>query len=227
MTRKQKTHARTKAQEKPLVLRQGAFVICDYRRESMVGLVAIATAAIAATAATAAAVSTTAAAAATAAATTTTTESAATATAAATTTVATTATAAATLFARTSFVNGESATTVLVAVERLNGGFSLGIIGHFDKSEAFASAGVAVIDDLCGNDLSVCREQSLEFRAVNRVAQVPDIQLLTHWKSPVEWVSTARVFERFFPGQNRKRLTYQPGDVRHRRRKEETLTQYS
>jgi hypothetical protein len=148
------------------------------RRESTAGSVAIPAAAFAATAATAA-IATTAAATATAAAAAA--ESTATATAATTTTVPATTTAAATLFARTCFVDGESAATVLVTVERLYGGIGLGIVGHFDKAKTLAAARVAIVDDLCRNNLPVSSEKLLKLRAINAVAQIPHIQLLTHW----------------------------------------------
>jgi hypothetical protein len=145
----------------------------------MAGLVAIATTtAVATTAATAAVATATAAAAAA----TTTTEPAPTATAAATTTVpTTTAAAAATLFARTSLIDGESAATVLVTVERLNGGLGFGVVRHFDKAKTLAAARVAIVDDLCRNNLPVSSEKLLKLRAINAVAQIPHVQLLTHW----------------------------------------------
>jgi hypothetical protein len=121
------------------------------------GLVAIATAAFAAAATTTTAAV---AAAATAAAAT---ESATTATAAATTTVpATTTAAAATLFARTRFIDGESAATVFVAIECLDGGLGLGIVCHHDKAKTLAAARVAVVDDLSRNDLPVSGEKLLK-----------------------------------------------------------------
>jgi hypothetical protein len=104
------------------------------------------------------------------------------ATAAATTAAATTttATAAATLFARTRFVDGQGAAFVLLAVEGRDCGLSLGIRGHFYETESFAPARVPVVDNLSGGHLAVSAEQLFQLRAVDCVAQVPDIQLLTH-----------------------------------------------
>src|SRR5690606_5815588 len=72
---------------------------------------------------------------------------AATATAAATTTAVTTATATATRRLGTRFVDVEVATFELIAVERLNGGTRLAVVGHGHKGEPAGSAGVAVSDD--------------------------------------------------------------------------------
>jgi hypothetical protein len=107
------------------------------------------------------------------------------ATAAASTAVAASATttAAATtasLFARAGFIDGKGAAVVLLAVECGHRGRGFLVRGHFDESEAFASAGVTIIDDLSRDDLPMCSEQLFEFRAIDGVAQVPDIQLLTH-----------------------------------------------
>jgi hypothetical protein len=52
-------------------------------------------------------------------------------------------------------------------------GFLIG--AHFDKAEALAAAGVAVVDDLRGDDSPVLTEQLLELRAINLIAEVPDI----------------------------------------------------
>jgi hypothetical protein len=144
---------------------------------SRLGLVAIAISAVAAVATTTAAATV----ATTTASTTATAEAAATAAASAvaatTTTTAATTTA---LFARAGFVDGQGAAIVLLTVEGGNRGSRFLVRGHFDESEAFASAGVPIVDDLSRDDLSMCCEQLFEFRAIDGVAQVPDIQLLTH-----------------------------------------------
>jgi hypothetical protein len=73
------------------------------------------------------------------------TVAAAAATTAAASTTATTAAAA--IFARASFVDGERAPVVLLAVHSGNGRLGFFIASHFDKAETFASAGVAIHDD--------------------------------------------------------------------------------
>ncbi len=77
---------------------------------------------------------------------------------------------------------------MLLAVERLNGSLGLIVVGHLDESEAFGPAGVAIVNDLSGRDLAVLTKQLLKFRAIHLVAQVPDIQLLTHWNLLKKWV---------------------------------------
>jgi hypothetical protein len=47
---------------------------------------------------------------------------------------------------------------VLLAIESGNGSFGFLVGAHFDESEAFASAGVAIVDDLGGDDLPVLSE---------------------------------------------------------------------
>jgi hypothetical protein len=120
-------------------------------------------------------------------------ESTASAAAATTTAVSTTATAAgATLFAGPGFVDSQGATAVLLTVEGRDrrGGFI--IIGHFDETETLTTAGVAVIDDLRRNNLAMLTEELLELRAVNVIAQIPHVQLLSHFESPLYGYSIAR-----------------------------------
>ena len=44
----------------------------------------------------------------------------------------------------------------------------------------YAAAGVAVVDDLGRHHLPVCAERLFELRGVHLIAQVSDVQLLTH-----------------------------------------------
>src|SRR5438067_1113705 len=130
--------------------------------------------AVAATAAATAAAATepTAAAAAATAAAAVTTAAAATTTATEPTAATTAAAATRALFARAGFVDGQGATVVLLAVECRDGGRRLVIVRHLDEAEPLAAAGVAVVDDLCRDDLAVGAEQLFEFRAIDFVAQV-------------------------------------------------------
>jgi hypothetical protein len=82
------------------------------------------------------------------AATTTATTVAAAATTAAAATAATTTAAAAAIFAWPGFVDGERPPIVLFAVHSGNGRLGFFIGAHFDKAETFASARVAIHDDL-------------------------------------------------------------------------------
>jgi len=51
----------------------------------------------------------------------------------------------------------------------------LGVAGHFDEAETFASAGLTVADDLRRLHLAVCAEQLLKLRGFDFVAQITDI----------------------------------------------------
>jgi len=146
------------------------------------GLVAVAATAVAAAAAAVPATATSAAAA----------ISTATATAtAAATTVPTTATAAAPVFAGTGFIDGQGAAVVLLPIEGCNRGFRLIIVRHFDEPKTLAPTGIPIIDHLGRQDLPVRPKQLLEFRAIHLVAQVPDVQLLSHCEISYEWLMTA------------------------------------
>jgi hypothetical protein len=153
--------------------------------EGLFGLVPIsAAAAVAATAASAEATAATTPTAASAAITSTasaTSPAAAAATTATTSAIPAAATASsATLFARAGFVDGEGAAVVLLAVQRRDCRVGFVVVGHLDKPEALASSSVAIVNDLGRNHLAMLSEQLLQFRAIDLVAQIPDIQLLTH-----------------------------------------------
>src|SRR5688500_5195617 len=98
----------------------------------------------------------------------------------------TAATAATAIFARACFVDGEGAAAVLLAVQRRDCGRGLVIVGHLDEPETLAPAGVPVVDVLGGHDLAVLPEELLQLRAIDAVAQVADVQLLTHCESPLD-----------------------------------------
>jgi hypothetical protein len=145
------------------------------------GLVSVSSTAIAA-------ISTATAAAAIAAAATSAAASAIAATAAAASTAATTtateSAAVAAVFAGTGFIDGKGAALMLSAVQGGDGRLGLGVAGHLDESESLAPASIAVVDDLGRNNLPMSREQLFQHRAINVVAQVSDVQLLTHCVSP-------------------------------------------
>ena len=69
---------------------------------------------------------------------------------------------------------------MLLAVQGRDRRIGFLVVRHLDEPEALAPAGVAVVDDLGGQDLPVCAEQLLQLRAIDRVAQVTDVQLLSH-----------------------------------------------
>ena len=52
------------------------------------------------------------------------------------------------LFARLRFIDRQGTAIVLLAVEGLDGRLGLLVVGHFDESEPFAAAALAVLDHL-------------------------------------------------------------------------------
>ena len=72
---------------------------------------------------------------------------------------------------------------MLLAIQGGDGRLGLVVVGHLDEAEALAAAGVPVVDDLGGNDLPVLTKQLFQLRAIDLVAQVPDIQLFRHWRA--------------------------------------------
>src|SRR5262245_49455590 len=102
--------------------------------------------------------------------------------AASATSAATTATAAG-LF-RPSFIDGHCAAIEFLIVHGLNGLSGCVVVGHFDEGEAFASSGVSILNDLGARDGTELGEDFLQLRAVDVVAQIADIKLLTHNTTP-------------------------------------------
>ena len=135
-------------------------------------LVAVAAAAVAATAAaTTAAVTTTVAATTAAAVAATTTAT----TAAVTTTAAATARA---VFAGLGFVDGQRPAAVLLAVQRGDRRLRFVVGAHLDEPEALAPAGVRSLMTSALCTVPCCANSCSQVRAVNVVAQVPDVQTL-------------------------------------------------
>ena len=147
------------------------------KRLGRLGLVPIAsaTSAVAAAAAPAAAAVAAAATAAAAA-----TESAAAAAAAAESATTATATATSAVFARAGFVDGQGTAAVFLAVQRCDRRLGFLIGPHFDEAEPLGAAGVSVVNDLGGDNGAVLAKQLLELRAIDLVAQVSNVKLLTH-----------------------------------------------
>ncbi len=116
----------------------------------------------------------------------------ATATAATTAAEATTGAAAATaaaattaIFAGTSFIHGQDAATVFLAIESGNRGLSFLIGAHLDKSESLGATGVPVHDDLSRSHGSVRFEHLRQLAVGHTIRKVADIKLPTHLKSPL------------------------------------------
>ena len=76
---------------------------------------------------------------------------------------------------------------MLLTVHGIDGVLRFIVVGHLHEAEPLAASGIAIADDLRGDDLAELTEHLFQLRAVHVVAQVADIQLLTHLPSP-SWV---------------------------------------
>jgi hypothetical protein len=94
------------------------------------------------------------------------------------------ATTAASLFARASFVDGQRASTMILAVQPLDGRLRFFVTAHLDEAKPFASAALAVLNYLGALHITEATKQLLQIRAADAVAQVPDVQLLSQDQSP-------------------------------------------
>jgi hypothetical protein len=89
---------------------------------------------------------------------------------------------------------------VLLAVQCGDGSLCFIVRTHFDEPEALASPGHAITDHLGADDRSVLSEDVLQLRAIDIVAQISNVQTLTHTISSNEELDP-RVH---FPGLTRK-----------------------
>src|SRR5438874_7670375 len=85
---------------------------------------------------------------------------------------------------RPRLVDGEGAPVRLFAVQGGDGGLGLLVGLHFHKPEALGPSRVPVHDDLGRLHRAVRLEHLDEIAVAHRVAQVADVQLLTHWLTP-------------------------------------------
>jgi hypothetical protein len=72
-----------------------------------------------------------------------------------------------------------------LTIQGRNGSLSFLVGTHLDETEAFASIGVAVHDDLSTLHRPVGGEELLQIRAADFVTKVSYIQLFAHHQSPV------------------------------------------
>jgi hypothetical protein len=105
-------------------------------------------------------------------------------TAAATAAVTAAATTAAAFLAWTSFVDRQGPALDFLAVQAGYGRPGFLIAAHLDEPKSLAAAGVAVGDDLRAADRTESREQLLQVGATDTVAQISNVQLPSHDKSP-------------------------------------------
>ena len=127
-----------------------------------------ATTVVATTAATTAAVTTATTTAATAAAVTT-------AAATATTAAESTATATGSGFARFGFIDRQTTALEFTIVQRFDSRKGLFVAVHFNKAESTASSGLAVFENLCGDDAPILGEQLVEVRTCGTERQVANV----------------------------------------------------
>jgi hypothetical protein len=83
------------------------------------------------------------------------------------------------------FVHLERTTLEVFRVELLDRLLSLGVRTHFDETEAFRLAGIAVVDDgnrLAATDLA---EQLLQVVGGDAVAKIPNVKLSSYGDSPL------------------------------------------
>jgi hypothetical protein len=96
------------------------------------------------------------------------------------------------------------------------------LLSHVQSSDNKPVAGA----HLRRQDLPVLGEQLLDLGAIHLVAQIAQIQLLSHRDAPCAWLIAAPYIKgmplRRLPGPDRKRLNVptDAGEVRHRRRKD-------
>jgi sulfite reductase alpha subunit-like flavoprotein len=129
-----------------------------------------ATTVVATTAATAAAVTT-----ATTTASATTAAAVTTAAATATTAAESTATATGSGFARFGFIDRQTTALEFTIVQRFDSRKGLFVAVHFNKAESTASSGLAVFENLCGDDAPILGEQLVEVRTCGTERQVANV----------------------------------------------------
>jgi hypothetical protein len=111
---------------------------------------------------------------------TTTTTAAAIGTATAATAVSTTAFAWCARLSGARFVHNHSATAELLAMHTCNGSLCLSVIGHFDESETFGAASIALHHHACTGHATKRAESGLQIIVTNGIWQVANVQSITH-----------------------------------------------
>jgi len=69
---------------------------------------------------------------------------------------------------------------MLLAVERGNRRVRFGVAGHLDKAKPLLRPVSRSLMICRRHYLAVLAKQLFQFRAIGRIAQIPDVQLLTH-----------------------------------------------
>ncbi len=95
-----------------------------------------------------------------------------------------TAATASTVFARLGLVNRQGPTILHRFIEAIDRRLSFGVGTHFDETESFAAAGIAVDDHLNVTNFAISREQLFEVGGGNVVREISAIKLLTQRSNP-------------------------------------------
>jgi hypothetical protein len=88
------------------------------------------------------------------------------------------------------FIHGKSATVAIFAIQGFDSRIGFIIRAHFDKTEALAPAGHAILNDLCTDHRAMSGEELLERGIVHIITHVSDIQFLAHSLFPISGVWT-------------------------------------
>src|SRR5262249_39504372 len=84
----------------------------------------------------------------------------------------------------TCFVDGETPTAVILAVQALDGGQGLVVIDHFHEAESPAPTGLSIAQDLGAAHRPVLLEQLLQLLGSDRVFEVANVKPLRHLNRP-------------------------------------------
>jgi sulfite reductase alpha subunit-like flavoprotein len=98
-----------------------------------------------------------------------------TAAATATTAAESTATATGSGFARFGFIDRQTTALEFTIVQRFDSRKGLFVAVHFNKAESTASSGLAVFENLCGDDAPILGEQLVEVRTCGTERQVANV----------------------------------------------------
>lgn len=83
-------------------------------------------------------------------------------------------------FARTGFVHRQTATVMILIIQRADGFLSLGVGAHLDETEATAAPGFSVGGDLRALNRSKLRKQLFEIRIRNLEGQITNVKPSSH-----------------------------------------------
>ena len=78
---------------------------------------------------------------------------------------------------RPRFVDGDVAATEILAVEGLDGGPALGLVGHLDETKPARSTGVTVGDDVGPGHLAVRSKESLQLTLTGLEGEIPHVDI--------------------------------------------------